>query len=249
ALLATMQARPGAPDAAIADGYTWAAGLSSTWSRVGDNPTWNEQTASLRHYGKRGSIGFETLRAHRFAQTGHAWALDAYVTLWTGAYANLRYQRAPSARLFPANAGRIELVQSIGNGWEVSLSDDVLGFDGRVNIYGATLAKYTGNWYVQLRHQNIVSPGSHSSGDRLLGRYYYRGDADSYLELAANRGRSDDPLSLAGGRARSGGGSVNLVHYFSRDWGGRVGAAFSRDADGADNGRERSLSFSVYRRW
>ncbi|MBQ5962799.1 YaiO family outer membrane beta-barrel protein [Massilia sp. ZL223] len=247
AMLAAMRPRPGTPDAAIAEGYAWAAGLSSTWTRLGDNPRWNEQTASIRHYGKLGSIGFEALRAQRFAQTGHAWALDAYTKLWNGAYANLRYQRAPSARLFPANSGRIELYQAVGDGWEVSLSDDVLGFGERVNIYGVSLAKYSGNWYVQLRHQNIVAPGSHGSGDRLLGRYYYQGDADSYLELAVNRGRSDDPLSLAGGRTRSGGGSVNLVHYFSRDWGGRVGAAFSRDSGGS--ARERSLNFAVYRRW
>jgi YaiO family outer membrane protein len=251
AMLAAMRPRPGTPDAAIAGGYTWAAGLSSTWTRLGDNPRWNEQTASVRYYGKlgskHGSIAFETLRAERFAQTGHAWALDAYADLWSGAYANVRYQRAPAARLFPANAGRIELYQAVGDGWEVSLSDDVLGFGERVNIYGVGLAKYTGNWYVQLRHQNIVSAGAHSSGDRLLGRYYYQGGADSYLELAMNRGRSDDPLSLASGRTRSGGGGVNLVHYFSRDWGGRVGAAFSRDGSGG--ARERSLSFAVYRRW
>jgi len=247
AMLAAMRPRPGTPDAAIAEGYSWTASLSSTWTRLGDNPRWNEQTASVRHYGETGSIAFETLRAQRFAQTGHAWALDAYVNLWNGAYANVRYQRAPAARLFPANAGRIELYQAIGDGWEVSLSDDVLGFGERVNIYGVSLAKYTGNWYVQLRHQNIVAAGSHGSGDRLLGRYYYRGDADSYLELALNRGRSDDPLSLAGGRTRSGGGSVNLVHYFSRDWGGRVGAAFSRDSGGS--ARERSLRFAVHRRW
>ena len=247
AMLASIRPRPGTPEAAIAEGYSWAASLSSTWTRLGDNPRWNEQTASVRHYGRLGSVAFETLRAQRFAQTGHAWALDAYATLWNGAYANIRYQRAPSARLFPANAGRIELYQAIGGGWEVSLSDDVLGFGERVNIYGVSLAKYSGDWYVQLRHQNIVSAASHSSGDRLLGRYYYRGDADSYLELALNRGRSDDPLSLAGGRTRSGGGSANLVHYFSRDWGGRVGAAFSRDSGGG--ARERSLSFAVHRRW
>ncbi|WP_020652840.1 YaiO family outer membrane beta-barrel protein [Massilia niastensis] len=247
AALSAMQPRPASPDAAIAAGYTWAASLSSTWTDVGgDTPRWNEQTASVRHYTRRGSLGFETLRAHRFDQTGHAWALDAYVNLWDGAYANLRYQRAPAARLFPANSGRVELYQSIGNGYELSISDDVLGFDGRVNIYGVTLGKYTGNFYFQLRHQNIVSEGSRSSGNRLLGRYYYRGDADSYVELSANRGRSDDPLSLVGGRTRSGGGGMNLVHYFSRDWGGRLGASFSRDSNEA---REHSLSFSLYRRW
>jgi hypothetical protein len=58
-------------------------------------------------------------------------------------------------------------------GWEASLSDDVLGFGSRVNIYGISIAKYVGNFYIQLRHQNIVSAGSHSTGERLLARWYY----------------------------------------------------------------------------
>lgn len=249
--LRAMQPQPqalmGSPDAAIAAGYTWVAGLSGSWQDVGAGPSWNDQTLSVRHYMQRGSIGFETLRAHRFAQTGRAWAIDAYASLWQGAYANLRYQQAPSERLFPAHSGRIELYQALGNGWEASVSDDLLGFDTRVNIYGVSLAKYSGNFYVQLRHQNIVSQDAHSSGDRLLARWYYTGDADSYLEAAVNRGRSDDPLSLSGGRARSGGGSLTWVHYLSRDWGARVGASVARGGSG--NARERGLTIGLYRRW
>ena len=234
------------PEAVRAAGYTWAASLSGSWTDVGSSPRWNDQAASVRHYMKGGSIGFETLRAHRFGQSGHAWALDAYADLWNGAYANIRYQRAPAARLFPANSGRVEIYQSLGSGWEASLADDVLGFDSRVNIYGVGLGKYVGNWYVQLRHQNIVSQGSHSNGQRLLARYYYAGDADSYLEATANSGRSDDPLSLSGGRARSGGGSVTWVRYWSGNWGSKVGASFSR---GENDSRERGLSVGLYRRW
>jgi YaiO family outer membrane protein len=245
-----LQPRAGNPEAALAAGYTWAASLSGSWTDVGSGPRWNDQTASVRHYMQGGSIGFETLRAHRFDLTGHAWALDAYADLWTGAYANIRYQRAPAARLFPANSGRVEIYQSLGGGWEASLADDVLGFDSRVNIYGVGLGKYVGNWYVQLRHQNIVSEGSHSTGQRLLARYYYAGDADSYLEATANSGRSDDPLSLSGGRARSGGGSLTWVRYWSDNWGSKVGASFSRGASGSVNAtHERGLSFGLYRRW
>jgi YaiO family outer membrane protein len=240
----------GNPDASIAAGYSWAASLSSSWTDVGTGPRWNDQTASLRHYMKGGSLGFETLRAQRFGQHDYAWALDGYATLWQGAYANLRYQHSATSRLFPANAGRVEVWQSLGQGWEASLSDDVLGFDGRVNIYGISLAKYVGNFYLQLRHQNIVSQDSHSSGDRLLARWYYTGGADDYLELVANGGRSDDPLSLVGGRARSGGGSVSWVRYFTPHWGGKLGASFSRAAaSGASSGKERGLSFALYRRW
>lgn len=245
---APSQLRTASPEASITDSYTWAATIHANWLDVGDGPRWNEQNVSVRHYMARGSLAFETLRAHRFDQTGHAWALDGYVGLWQGAYANVRYQRASGSRLFPANAGRVELYQALGHGWELSLSDDVLGFDERVNIYGVGLARYFGNFYVQLRHQEIDGGGARSSGDRLLGRYYYKGDADSYVELRANRGRSDDALSLTSARARSGGGGIDVVHYFTHEWAGRVGASFSRDGAGS-NRRERGVAFSLYRRW
>lgn len=252
-LLAELQPRPavpsaGNPDVASAAGFAWGASLSSSWTDVGSGPRWNDQTASVRRYLANGSIAFETLRAHRFGEHDYAWALDAYTGLWRGAYANLRYQHSAASRLFPANAGRIEVWQALGGGWEASLSDDVLGFGSRVNIYGASIARYVGNFYVQLRHQNIVSAGSHSTGERLLGRWYYVGDADNYLELSVNSGRSDDPLSLVGGRARSGGGGLAWVRYFSPQWGGKIGASFSRSASGK-GGDERGLSFALYRRW
>ena len=246
ALADALQPRAGNPDATIAAGYTWAASLSSGWTDVGDAPRWNDQTATVRHYTKGGSLAFETLRAHRFGQHDYAWALDGYANLWPGAYANLRYQRGAAVRLFPANAGRGELYQSLGNGWEASVSDDVLGFAARVNIYGVSIAKYTGDWYVQLRHQNIVSAGSHGTGDRLLARWYYAGDADTYAEVSVNSGRSDDPLSLVGGQSRSGGGSVTWVRYWTPAWGTRVGATFSRASD-ADN--QRGVTVALYRRW
>jgi YaiO family outer membrane protein len=246
ALADALQTRAGNPDATIAAGYTWAASLTSGWTDVGNGPRWNDQTASVRHYTKGGSLAFETLRAHRFGEHDYAWALDGYANLWPGAYANLRYQRGAAARLFPANAGRVELYQSLGNGWEASVGDDVLGFASRVNIYGVSIAKYTGDWYVQLRHQNIVSAGSHGTGDRLLARWYYAGDADTYAEVSVNSGRSDDPLSLVGGQSRSGGGSVTWVRYWTPAWGTRVGATFARASDAAN---QRGVTVALYRRW
>ena len=246
ALADALQPRAGNPDATIAAGYTWTASLASGWTDAGNGPRWNDQTASVRHYTRGGSLAFETLRAHRFGQHDYAWALDGYANLWSGAYANLRYQRGAAARLFPANAGRAELYQSLGNGWEASVSDDVLGYPSRVNIYGVGIAKYTGDWYVQLRHQNIVSAGTHGTGDRLLARWYYAGDADTYAEATVNSGRSDDPLSLVGGQSRSGGGSVTWVRYWTPAWGTRVGASFARASD-ADN--QRGLTVALYRRW
>jgi YaiO family outer membrane protein len=235
------------PEASAPAGYRWAASASNAWTDPGRGARWNDQALGLRHYWERGSLAFETLRARRFGEQDYAWALDAYTRLWQGAYANIRYQHAPAHRLFPGNSGRVELYQSLGSGWEASISDDVLAFpSSRVNIVGAGLGKYVGNWYLQLRHQNILSPGSHSKGDRALARYYYEGDGDTYVEAAANSGRSDDAQSLVGGRAHSGGASFAWVRYWSPAWGTRVSTSFSR-TDGAAN--ERGMALSLYRRW
>jgi YaiO family outer membrane protein len=234
------------PEAAAPAGYRWLAGLSTGRTDAGSGAPWSDQVASVRRYGQHGSLAFEALRAHRFGQSGQAWALDAYPSLWHGAYANLRYQRSAGARLFAQNSGRVELYQAFGNGWEASASRDLLAFpQARVNIYGAGIGKYIGNFYVQLRHQQITAPGSRGTGERLLSRYYYAGAADNFVELVANSGRSDDAASLVRGGARSGGGSLAWVRYWSPEWGVRAGASFTRAADGS----ERGISGALYRRW
>ncbi|MFD2365342.1 YaiO family outer membrane beta-barrel protein [Pseudoduganella sp. GCM10020061] len=239
--------RPATPDA-LSTEFDWSASLSASATRVSLNSQrWNDQTIAVRRYTRYGSLGVEALSASRFDQRDHAWALDGYVALWPRAYANLRYQRAPVGRLFPDTSWRAELYQGVGNGWELSASTDRLDFDtSRVRIHGVGVAKYVGNFYLLLRHTDIKSSGSSSTGDRALVRYYYRGDADSYIEAAASRGRSDDPLSLSGGRSSSGERSVNFVSYVTRHWGYRVGATFARQDSG---GRERGVSASLYRRW
>lgn len=247
-LIGALSVRAPGPEVSVPAGYQWAAGISAGFTRLSlRDQRWNEQTLSIRRYFDKGSIGFETLSASRFDQRGNAWAIDAYASLWEGAYANLRYQRAPSERLFPSYSWRAELYQSVGNGWELSAGDDRLNFGGaRVDIYGIGVARYFGDFYVRLRHTNIVSDNSRSSGDRLVGRYYYAGNGDDYFEAAISRGRSEDPLALAGGRQQSGGGSLSFVKYPTQRWGYKLGVSYARDDI---TGSERGLSGSLFLRW
>lgn len=236
-----------APGAVAPAGFDWQASLSGGVTKVEPrDQRWADQTFALRRYWDRGSLAFETLRVHRFDDHDYAWALDGYVNLWNGAYANLRYQQAPQQRLFPHRAWRAEVWQSVGGGWEVSGSVDTMLFASRVDIYGVGIGKYLGNFYLLLRHTNVLTASSHGNGDRLLGRYYYRGDGDSYVELARSRGRSDDTLSLLGGRTQSGATSINWVHYITPRWGVKLGASYSRESTG---GKEKGASAALYRRW
>ncbi|GAB2857041.1 hypothetical protein GCM10027277_26810 [Pseudoduganella ginsengisoli] len=236
-----------APGAVAPAGFDWQASLSGSITKVDPrSQRWADQTLAVRRYWERGSLAFETLRAHRFDDHDMAWALDGYVNLWNGAYANVRYQQAPQQRLFPHRSWRAEVWQSVGNGWEVSASNDTMLFASHVDIYGLGIAKYVGNYYLLLRHTAVLTDTSHGTGDRLLGRYYYRGDGDSYVELARSRGRSDDTLSLVGGRTHSGAASVNWVHYVTPRWGFKLGASYSKESGG---GKEQGVSAALYRRW
>jgi YaiO family outer membrane protein len=236
-----------APGAVAPAGFDWQASLSGASTRVDPlGQRWADQAFAVRRYWERGSLAFETLRTHRFSNHDTAWALDGYANLWRGAYANVRYQQAPQQRLFPHRAWRAELYQDVGGGWELSASGDTMLFASRADIYGVGIGKYIGNYYLLLRHTNVLTAASHGTGDRLLGRYYYRGDGDSYVELAHSRGRSDDTLSLVGGRTHSGGTTINWVHYVTPHWGAKLGASYARESGG---GREKGISVALYRRW
>jgi YaiO family outer membrane protein len=243
----SLQPRPAAPDVVAPAGFTWQTSLSGSVTKADPHgQRWADQALAVRRYWERGSLAFETLRAHRFDNRDLAWALDGYASLWSGAYANVRYQQAPQHRLFPHRSWRAEVYQSVGDGWELSVSDDTMLFDTRADIYGLGLGRYAGNFYLQLRHTRIVSAKSHGNGDRLLGRYYYRGDGDSYVELAHSSGRSDDVLSLIGGRTQTGATSINWMHYVTPRWGIKLSASYSREAAG---GKERGVSAALYNRW
>lgn len=236
-----------APGAVAPAGFDWQASLSGGSTRVDPlGQRWADQAFAVRRYWERGSLGVETLRTHRFDRHDTAWALDGYANLWRGAYANVRYQQAPQQRLFPHRAWRAELYQGVGDGWELSASSDTMLFASRADIYGLGIGKYIGNYYLLLRHTNVLTAASHGTGDRLLGRYYYRGDGDSYVELAQSRGRSDDTLSLVGGRTHSGGTTVSWVYYVTPHWGAKLGASYVRESGG---GREKGVSAALYRRW
>jgi YaiO family outer membrane protein len=248
AVSASSAPRTATPEAQAPAGYTWAAGASASATRVSlRDQRWYEQNLSVRRYFARGSLGVEALRADRFGRHDLAWALDGYASLWDGAYANLRYQHAPDERLFPRYSWRAELFQAVGAGWELAASDDRLQFGAAgTDIYGVAVARYVGDFYIRLRHTRIVAPDGHSNGDRLVVRYYYRGDGDNYVEGAASRGRSDDTLALSGGRLVSDNASLAYVRYLSPRWGVKLGLSYARDAA---TGAERGLSAGLTMRW
>lgn len=236
------------PDAIISDAYRWSlrAGIANS-AFNGSRADWNDADFSLRRKFERGSLALEWIGADRFGRSNSAWALDGYASLWSRAYANMRYQRGPSDGILPRDAWRVEVFQGVGRGWELSASIDHLRFDSDTEFYGVGVGRYVGNWYMRYKLQHVPGAGSGSWSHRAVVRNYYRGDADSYLEFNASNGRSAD-LDRGGGVVRNSNAALGIAwsHYFHPQWGFKLGAGYSDDADGFD---ERRLSFALYHRW
>ena len=234
-------------DATAAPGDRWALTVSGGATRQAAGHA-QDHGLTLRHYTPWGSIALEQLRLHRFGGWDQAWALDAYPRLWSGAYANLRYQRAASPDLYPARSWRAELYQNVGGGWEVSASRDALDFSSAVRIDGVSLGKYWGNFYARWRHQQVRSDNSSGRGNRFVLRYYYRGDADHYLEANASRGRSDDFASAQLQTGRSNARGLAWTWWPQPGWGFKLGWSESRDTE-VYGQRARDITLGLTRRW
>ena len=249
--LRSLTPRAQSPDVSAPAGYPWSASLGASWEAFSPaRADWSDYTLSVRRHFERGSLALEVLGADRFSTGANAWALDGYVDLWSRAYANLRYQRSSSGDLFPETSWRAELFQGAGRGWELSGSYDRLDFNSSgVDIYGLGFGKYTGNWYVRLRHLFVPGNGTSSNSDRLLARYYYKGDADNYVEFAAGAGWSDTALPGAPGSTGQGHSwstGAAWVMFLTPRLGFKLGAGFDRDEYGYSG---RGVSGSVYTRW
>lgn len=247
--LQSLQPRALTPDVVVPQGYRWSSSLSA--SRTWLSPVrsdWSDYGLSLRRHFERGSLAVEWLGADRFGLSDRAWALDAYVNLWSRAYANLRYQVGPDAELFPGRAWRAELWQGLRQGWELSGSYDHLAFrNSEVDIYAVGVGKYVGNFYLRGRALYIPGDGSDRIGYRGQVRYYYAGDGDNYVEINGGTGRSSEFLSRNPDASHSSNSSVGIafVKFLTPRWGFKLGLDYSDQPEHV----ERSISGAVYTRW
>jgi YaiO family outer membrane protein len=250
-LVATLQPRTANPDAAAAAGYRWSLRVGAEHTAFDpDRVAWNDASVTLRRHFARGSLGLELLHADRFDTRDSAWALDAYAPLWTRAYANLRYQHGDADGLFARRAWRVEVFQGVATGWELSASYDRLEFGGPgVDMYGAGIGRYAGNWYLRYRALHVPGVGSGSLSHRGLARWYYAGNADDYVEVSAGTGRSVDAAGAATGetiRRSSASAGIAWVRFPGPRWGFKLGAGIANNVDGYD---ERAVSGALYLRW
>ena len=249
--LASLQQRRSEPEAAAPEAYKWLASLSYGYGKFTPvRSEWFDYRATLRHYWQHASLGIDYLDSRRFGLSDYALALDAYVDLWPRSYANLRYQYSPNAKLFPGDAYRMEIFQGVGKAWELSGSYDHMDFgESNVDMYGAGLGKYTGDWYLRWRILLVPSSAELSISHHLLARYYFSGNGDDYIEINGGFGQGGEFLSgttiVKTTRSKSIGAAFQK--YFNSRWGLKISTGYSDENIYPFN--ERSISAIVSTRW
>ncbi len=229
-------------------GFSWGASVASSLSYFTPaKDKWQDTSLSIRHYFSEGSLALEILEAERFDEKDMAIALDGYIPLWARAYSNLRLQNTSNAKLYPDHSWRIEVYQGVLTGWEVSASYDQLAFSSDpVRIYSVGVGKYIGNFYLRARYLIVPGTSGDSSSEKMLARYYFHGDADSYIELNAGFGRDDDPLVISRGQNKRRSIGASLAHFPVNNIGYKVGFSYSQESN---NYIERELSAGINFRW
>jgi YaiO family outer membrane protein len=249
--LLSLQQRRSEPESAAPETYAWLASLSYGYGNYTPvSSEWHDYSATLRHYWQQGSLGFDYLVAKRFGLSDYAVALDAYVDLWPRSYANIRYQYSPNAKLFSDDAYRMEIFQGVGKGWELSGSYDHMDFgDSNVDMYGAGLGKYTGDWYFRWRTLFVPSSAELSVSHHVLARYYFSGNGDDYFEINTGFGQGGEYVSgtdvVKTTRSKSIGAAVQK--YITSRWSLKLSAGYSDD--NIYPFYERSISATISTRW
>ena len=173
-----------------------AVGLTYDYdSFLGDISPWNTFSLYGRMYTDvTGSMIARITQSSRFDDSGTLFELDAYPSLGKNAYAYLNFGGS-SAGFFPKFRFGVSVFYNLSNAWEVEGGYRYMRFSETTNIYTASVGKYVGNWWFNLRG-NLI-PGTDSglgTSANLQARYYFKTGED-FFSLQVSSGVSPDEES------------------------------------------------------
>ncbi|MDR7128292.1 YaiO family outer membrane protein [Algoriphagus sp. 4150] len=158
----------------------------------GDISSWN--TYSL--YGRTrtkltGTLIARVTQSSRFDGNGTLFELDAYPSFGKKTYAYLNIGGS-SASFFPKFRVGASLYYNLPQAWEVDGGFRYLQFSDATTIYTASVGKYLGNWWFNLRGNLIPGTGnSLGTSANLQARYYFK-TAEDFFSVQLSTGVSPD---------------------------------------------------------
>lgn len=214
-----------------------------------DRATWQDWQlwqAAIRRRWPVGSLQFEAQRTHRFGQWDQSYALDAYRTMSSRTYANVRVLATPSAKILPRSDVSATLYRAFDNGWEGSLGARRMEFTaGRNTIATAALARSFSVYYARVGASVLVGKGGASSFVAVLRR---APDPEHLVEVGAGAGREVVSINSAGSIdvRRSSSAYLRAERFMNASWG--VTGSFAVNAAGAIPTRT-GIQIGLLRRW
>jgi len=161
----------------------------------GDISPWNTFSVYGRTTTKwTGSLIGRVTQSSRFDNTGTLFELDAYPSLGKNAYAYFNIGGS-GVSFFPNFRVGASIYYSLPKSWEIEGGYRYLKFSDATNIYTASLGKYLGNWWLNLR-ANLI-PGTKSglgTSGNLQARYYFKTGED-FVSVQVSTGVSPDEES------------------------------------------------------
>lgn len=137
-----------------------------------------------------GSLIARVTQSSRFDSNGTLFELDAYPSLGEKAYAYLNIGGS-NASFFPKLRFGTSIYYNLSNAWEVEGGYRYLGFTEATHIITASLGKYVGNWWLNLRANLIPANGQLSTSANFQARYYFK-TAEDYFSIQLSSGVSPD---------------------------------------------------------
>ncbi|GAB4107777.1 hypothetical protein GCM10028791_02240 [Echinicola sediminis] len=198
------------------------------------------QTYALYASSRIGFLGTVIGRAthsHRFDNYGTQFEIDAYPSLGKNSYAyvNLGFS---NASFFPNYRIGGSIYWSLPKAFEFDIGYRHLKFSEVTHIYTASVGKYTGNWWLNLRANHVPSEQGGSISGNVQARYYFKG-AEDYLMVQFSTGVSPDEENrdLRSQLLDSYRGRVGYQQLWTPRWMGFAFVGYSYDELSPDNYR------------
>ena len=241
-------------DATLSDGpcpprCSWESFIHYSYASVSEGrAAWHHAQVNLVHdIGDRFTAALEVIESSRFGRWDRAAAVDGYAELWPQSYANVRTQLAPSAQFMPAAEGYAEVFQGLPRGWETSAAYRLRSFpDDRIHIFGMSLGRYVGRWYVRAIGQMMPREGEVGLVYSARARRFIE-PPRAFFEVEVGRGRGVEVIDVGPivQMTRTYHASLKLQTYLTRHFGVSIQGIYSDD----HFFERRSVALGLMSRW
>ena len=243
----------------LAAGLAMAAPLraqdSTSWSRASaaygfeaftkDRSPWHAVSAGVTFREPRSTSIAELALWDRFDQADAAVIGDLYRVLRRGTYVEVRLHFAPDADVVAQSDFLAELYQATGRGFEVSAGYRHMKYSSTdVHMANASVAKYTGDWYLRARGTAASQEGAPGFALGFLARRTFA-SADDLVEAQGGFGK--EVVILAPGSfvlAPTANVAARFQRRLGEHWGLSISGSWNRQ-EGIPN--RAGLTFGVFR--